>query len=168
MNRKLSVATCILFFAVAALATGGAAMGQIGPRPEQIEELMKGPADTPVVMVNLLRFKEAADASDEGLSGAEAYQRYGTQMIQWITSQGGRLIWSGRVDSFVIGDTEERFDVVALVEYPSRAEFLRIAGDPRVAEYSVHRTAGLEMQWLIASTTAASLSTSAPDEASND
>ena len=40
--------------------------------------------------------------------------------------------------------------------------------DPRVAEYSVHRTAGLEMQWLIASTTAASLSTSSPDEASND
>ena len=168
MNRKLSVATCILFFAVAALATGGAAMGQIGPRPEQIEELMKGPADTPVVMVNLLRFKDQADAADEGLSGAEAYQRYGAQMIQWITSQGGRLIWSGRVDSMVIGDTEERFDTIALVEYPSRAEFLRIVGDPRVAEYSVHRTAGLEMQWLIASTTAAELGANSPDEASND
>ena len=163
MNRKLSVATCILFFAVAALATGGAAMGQIALEPEQIEELLRGPADTPVVMVNLLRFKDKADAPDEGLSGAEAYQRYGAQMIQWITSQGGRLIWSGRVDSMVIGDTEERFDTIALVEYPSRAEFLRIVSDPRVAEYSVHRTAGLEMQWLIASTTAAELSESSPD-----
>ena len=39
------------------------------------------------------------------------------------------------------------------MEYPSRAEFLRIVGDPRVAEFSVHRTAGLDMQWLIATTT---------------
>ncbi len=73
-------------------------------------------------------------------------------MIQWVTSQGGRLIWSGRVDSLVVGDTEERFDTIALVEYPSRAEFRRIVGDPRVAEWSVHRTAGLDMQWLIATT----------------
>ncbi len=168
MNRKLSAATCIVFFAVAALATGGAAMGQIAPQPEQIEELLKGPADTPVVMVNLLRFKDQADAQDEGSSGAEAYQRYGTQMVEWITSQGARVIWSGRVDSMVIGDTEERFDSIALVEYPSRAEFLRIAGDPRVAEYSVHRTAGLEMQWLIATTTTAEIAQSPADEASND
>ena len=64
MNRKLSVVTCILFFTVAALATGGAAMGQIAPEPEQIEELLKGPAEGRVVMVNLLRFKDKADAPD--------------------------------------------------------------------------------------------------------
>ena len=168
MNRKLSVATYIVFFTAAALATGGVATGQIGARPEQIEELRKGPAEGPVVMVNLLRFKEQAGGADEGSSGAEAYGRYGAQMIEWVTSQGGRLIWSGRVDSMVIGDTEERFDVIALVEYPSRAEFLRIVGDPRVAEYSVHRTAGLDMQWLIASTTAAEPGVVPTDETSND
>ena len=136
-----------------ALTTGDSLMSQIGPRPEQFQELMQGPADTPVVMVNLLRFKKEATEPDVGLSGAEAYGRYGEQMIEWVTSQGGRVIWSGRVDSLVIGDTEERFDMIALVEYPSRQDFRRIAGDPRVAEYSVHRTAGLEMQWLIATTT---------------
>ena len=128
-------------------------MSQIAPRPEQIQELLQGPADTPVVMVNLLRFKKEATEPDVGVSGQEAYGRYGAQMIEWVTSQGGRLIWSGRVDSLVIGDTEEHFDVVALMEYPSRQEFRRIVGDPRVAEYSVHRSAGLEMQWLIATTT---------------
>lgn len=127
-------------------------MSQIVPKPEQMQELLQGPADTPVVMVNLLRFKKEASEPDVGLTGQEAYQLYGAQMIQWVVSQGGRLIWSGRVDSLVIGDTEEHFDMVALVEYPSRQEFARIAGDPRVAEYSVHRTAGLEMQWLIATT----------------
>jgi len=144
-------------FTAAVLAAGGTAMAQIAPEPEQIQELLAGPAEGPVVMVNLLRFKDQADAPDEGLSGAEAYQRYGTQMVEWITSQGARVIWSGRVDSLVIGDTEERFDTIALVEYPSRAEFLRIIRDPRVAEFGVHRAAGLEMQWLIATTTTAEL-----------
>jgi uncharacterized protein (DUF1330 family) len=166
MIRPLSAAT-FTFFTVALLATGGAAMGQIAPEPEQIEELLKGPAEGPVVMVNLLRFKKEADAPDEGLSGEEAYGRYGAQMIRWVTSQGARLIWSGRVDSMVIGDSEEYFHTIALMEYPSRAEFLRIAGDPRVAEYSVHRTAGLDMQWLIATTTTAELAPSASEEGSD-
>lgn len=148
--RLLALFSLILF---TGLTTGDAAMSQIAPRPEQIQELLQGPADSPVVMVNLLRFKKQAGEPDSGLSGEEAYRRYGTQMIQWVTSQGGRVIWSGSVDSWVIGDTEERFDMIALVEYPSRQEFRRIVFDPRVAEYQVHRTAGLEMQWLIATTT---------------
>lgn len=155
MIRPLSAAT-FLFFAFGLLTAGGA-MAQIAPEPEQIQELLEGPAEGPVVMVNLLRFKKEADAPDEGLTGEEAYGRYGAQMVQWVTSQGARLIWSGRVDSMVIGDSDEYFHTIALMEYPSRAEFLRIAGDPRVAEYSVHRTAGLDMQWLIATTTTAEL-----------
>ena len=122
------------------------------PSAEQIQELMKGPADTPVVMVNLLRFKEDATDGDEGSSGQEAYMRYGEQMRKVVEGSGGRFIWSGRVDSLVIGDSDERFDVVALVEYPSRAAFLEIASSPKVAEIGVHRTAGLDSQWLIATT----------------
>ena len=151
MIRPLSAATFITFTAV--LLAAGGAMAQTAPEPEQIQELLEGPAEGPVVMVNLLRFKKEADAPDEGLTGEQAYGRYGAQMVQWVTSQGARLIWSGRVDSMVIGDTDEYFHAIALMEYPSRAEFLRIIGDPRVAEYSVHRTAGLDMQWLIATTT---------------
>ena len=166
MIRPLSAAT-FTFFTVALLATGGAAMSQIAPEPEQIEEMLKGPADKPVVMVNLLRFKKEADAPDEGLTGEEAYGRYGAQMVRWVTSQGARLIWSGRVDSMVIGDTDEYFHTIALMEYPSRAEFLRIAGDPRVAEFAVHRTAGLDMQWLIATTASTEL-LQAPSEEESD
>lgn len=161
-------ATMFSFFVVAALATGGAAMGQIAPEPEQIQELLEGPAEGPVVMVNLLRFKKEADAPDEGLTGEEAYGRYGAQMVQWVTSQGARLIWSGRVDSLVIGDTDEYFHTVALMEYPSRTEFLRIVGDPRVAEFSVHRTAGLDMQWLIATTTTFELGQGTSEEGADD
>ncbi len=166
MIRPLSAATFTIF--TAALLAAGGAMAQIAPEPEQIEELLQGPAEGPVVMVNLLRFKKEADAPDEGLTGEQAYGRYGAQMVQWVTSQGARLIWSGRVDSMVIGDTDEYFHAIALMEYPSRAEFLRIIGDPRVAEYSVHRTAGLDMQWLIATTTTFELGQAAANEDSDD
>ena len=127
----------------------------IYPNKEQIEELMKGPADQPVVMVNLLKFKERADESEGDASGQQAYGRYAEQMRKVVESQGGRFIWAGRVDSKVIGeDGDPEFDVVALVEYPSRQKFLEIVGSQKVREIGEHRSAGLEMQWLIATTQA--------------
>jgi uncharacterized protein (DUF1330 family) len=126
----------------------------IYPTPEQIKELLEGPADTPVVMLNLLRFKPSADGEDQGLSGADAYRLYAEEMRKVVESYGGRFVWSGRADSLVIGDTDERFDMIGLVEYPSRAVFIKATQDPRVAEIGTHRAAGLESQWLIASTEA--------------
>ena len=126
----------------------------IYPTKEQIEELMKGPPDQPVVMVNLLKFKPRADASEGDASGQEAYGRYAEQMRKVVESQGGRFIWAGRVDSMVIGEEDPNFHVVALVEYPSRQKFLEIAGSEKVREIGEHRSAGLESQWLLATTEA--------------
>ena len=58
-----------------------------------------------------------------------------------------------RVDSQVIGSGGEGFQMIGLVEYPSREVFLAIATDPHVQEIGAHRAAGLESQWLIAATT---------------
>lgn len=124
----------------------------IAPTPEQFQELMQGPADTPVVMVNLLTFKKQATGDHAGESGQDAYMQYGAKMREIVEAAGGRFIWSGRVDSMVIGDSDERFDVVALVEYPSRAAFAKIVTSDAVAEIGVHRAAGLDSQWLIATT----------------
>ena len=124
----------------------------IYPTAEQIQALLTGPDDEPVVMVNLLRFKPRADAPDEGLSGADAYQRYGNEMKKFVESHGGRILFSGRVDSMVIADADPGYHAVALVEYPSRAKFVEIATSAEVAAIGVHRAAGLESQWLIATT----------------
>jgi len=123
------------------------------PTPEQIQALLTGPADKPVVMVNLLRFKPRADAPDEGISGEEAFRRYTAAMVPFVESKGGRVIWSGRIDSQVLGGGADGFHMIGLVEYPSRQAFLEIASDPQVHEFAIHRTAGLEGQWLIATTT---------------
>jgi len=122
------------------------------PEPSQIEELMKGPEDSPVVMVNLLSFKERADGTNEGIGGADSYKRYAEKMREFVESKGGRFIWSGRVDSMVIGESDADFSVVALVEYPSRKAFLEIATSAHVREIGKHRADGLAGQWLIATT----------------
>jgi uncharacterized protein (DUF1330 family) len=124
----------------------------IYPTAEQFKTLLEGPPDQPVVMVNLLRFKPHADAPDAGLSGAEAYDRYGVEMRKLVESHGGRILWTGRVDSIVIEDGASSYHAIALVEYPSRRKFVEIAQSAEVAAIGVHRAAGLESQWLIATT----------------
>ena len=124
------------------------------PTSEQIQALLTGPQDRPVVMVNLLKFKPKADGSDAGLSGEDAYRRYADEMVPYVESKGGRVLWTGRIDSQVIGAGGDAFHMVAVVEYPSRAAFVQIATDPYVQEIGAHRAAGLEGQWLLATTTA--------------
>jgi uncharacterized protein (DUF1330 family) len=124
------------------------------PTSEQLQTLLAGPQDSPVVMLNLLRFKADADPPDTGASGEEAYRRYAEPMVRFVEAHGGRVLWTGRIDAQVIGTGAEGFHMIALVEYPSRQAFVAIATDPHVLEIAVHRTAGLEGQWLLAATTA--------------
>ena len=123
------------------------------PTPEQIDALRAGPPDRPVVMVNLLRFKTRGDTPDDDVSGEEAYRRYADAMTAFIATRGARVVWAGRLDSQVIGTGGDAFHMAAVVEYPSRQAFLEIATDPYVQQIGVHRSAGLEGQWLLAATT---------------
>ncbi len=120
------------------------------PQGEQISELLQSKEPGPVVMLNLLRFKELAE--DGSGTGREAYGRYAAEMRKIVEAAGGRFVWSGRVDSQVIGSSDVVFEVAALVEYPSREAFVKIAMSPEVEAIGVDRTAGLEGQWLIACT----------------
>ena len=113
------------------------------PTQEQLEALLADASDGPVVMVNLLRFKPGGEA---------AYRRYATAMRRLVEGRGGRFLWSGRITSQVVGSGGESFEIVGLVEYPSRKVFVEIATSREVAEIGVHRSEGLEGQWLLAAT----------------
>jgi len=123
------------------------------PTADQIRALLAEPDEQPVVMVNLLRFKEKADPPDDKLSGEEVYRRYADRMVTLVESKGGRLIWAGRIDAQMIGTGGDGFQVIGLLEYPSRRSFVDIAADPEFQAISPYRESGLEGQWLFASTT---------------
>jgi uncharacterized protein (DUF1330 family) len=111
------------------------------PTKEQIQALLADPAETPVVMLNLLRFKPGGEA---------AYRRYSDAMRKIVEGRGGRFVWSGRVTAQVVGTGGGEFEIAALVEYPSRKVFVEVATSKEVAAISAHRAEGLEGQWLLA------------------
>jgi uncharacterized protein (DUF1330 family) len=102
----------------------------------------------PVVMLNLLKFKERADSGD--VSGRESYNRYGRDVVPMVEKLGGRILWHGKADQSLIGD--EDWDAIALVEYPSRKAFLEMAMSQQMREVHGNREAGLERTVLIACT----------------
>lgn len=125
------------------------------PTRERLMELAGSKDDEPIVMLNLLKFRDVAEYKDgraEKISGREAYMRYGEKMQKIVPSHGGRMLISADLKKVVIGDVEDLWDVVALVEYPSAAAFAAIAMSPEVLEAGADREAGLAGQLLIRST----------------
>ncbi|MBV8861729.1 MAG: DUF1330 domain-containing protein [Mycobacterium sp.] len=112
-------------------------------------------ADTsgePVVMLNLLKFREKAaylDGRSSDLTGRQAYDLYAAAMQKLIEERGGRVVFGGDIASLVIGDVEDAWDTCLLVEYPSAAAFAATVTSPEVADIGVHRAAGLEGQLLL-------------------
>ncbi len=126
----------------------------IDPTAEQLA-LLSGSDDTgPIVMVNLLRFKEEADGIDAGVSGAEAYGRYGAAVAPLLEKAGGRVLSTAVCDQSIIGPGVREWDLVIMVEYPSREAFLGMVSDPAYLEVVPHRTAGLADSRLILSKSA--------------
>lgn len=119
------------------------------PGTEQITSFFGGPENGPFVMVNLLKFKETAeypDGSDANLSGADAYARYGKAIQACLAAVDGKQIYAGRVTGLMIGEVEELWDMVALVEYPSLAAMQKMMSSPEYRAIEVHRKAGLAGQ----------------------
>jgi uncharacterized protein (DUF1330 family) len=119
------------------------------PEAEQMAALKRPGADGPIVMVNLLKFRERAhypDGRDPHLSGRDAYQRYGAAFAPLLHAAGGRVVYVGDVNGLMLGRVDALWDQVALAQYPSRAEFLRLMATPEYRAITVHREAGLAGQ----------------------
>jgi PBP1b-binding outer membrane lipoprotein LpoB len=72
------------------------------------------PDETPVTMLNLMRFR--AQSLDGYGSGWDAYLRYSKLTIRLIKAQGGTIIWTGDAETVALGAPERhRWDYVALV-----------------------------------------------------
>jgi uncharacterized protein (DUF1330 family) len=123
-------------------------MSAIVPNPDAIEALLKNPDQGPIVMLNLLKFKPRADGAKG--SGEDAYNRYGAVAIKMVEAAGGRLLWSGRPTQVMIGGDADKWDAIALVQYPSARAFFEMVSNADYQQAHAHREAGLERTVLIA------------------
>lgn len=116
------------------------------PTPEQFAALAARPADAPVVMVNLLKFKQPG--------GLERYLQYGQEVAPHLERVGGKIRYGGAAPSVVIGDGEwPWWDAIIIVEYPSPAAFISMVTDEEYLKVHDHRAAALERGDLIATST---------------
>jgi len=125
------------------------------PTPAQMRAMAEAGPDGPIVMVNLLKYRDrAAYSTDraeakESLSGREAYQRYGMTAFQCVSARGGSIAWMGPQALVFIGGAEQEWDDIVCVRYPSRHNFLEMISDPAYLAASYHRDAGLERTALL-------------------
>ncbi len=123
----------------------------IEPSKDQIGLLTSSTDSGSIVMVNLLRFKDLADGIDEGASGAEAYGHYAAAVAPFLQGVGGRVLAAAVCEDSIIGPETAEWDMVALVEYPSRKAFLTMTTDPEYLKIHAHRVAALSDSRLILS-----------------
>ncbi|MEQ1440162.1 DUF1330 domain-containing protein [Fontimonas sp. SYSU GA230001] len=130
-------------------------MTSVDLTPERFKHLFERvPADTPLTMLNLLRFREvAAYAAERGLpacTGAAAYAAYSRAVLPLLQRVGARVVWNGRARHTVIGPADEQWDEVLLVEYPSVAAFAQMVKSAEYQAIYFHRAAALRDSRLIA------------------
>ena len=119
------------------------------PSKEQMAGFLEGDNETPIAMVNLLKFKKNAeyeDGRDTDLSGRDAYAIYGLEVVEHLKKVGGTFVFSGSVSRLMLGEVEDLWDAVAIARYPSRKAMLEMMMDPDYQESEKHRAAGLAGQ----------------------
>lgn len=127
----------------------------IDPERAQFDAFKALPRDTPIHMLNLVRFKDRATYPDDhplarkALTGAEAYANYGKNSSAVFSRVGGSVVWSGMMEAMVIGPPEEHWDAMFIARYPNSGAFMEMVTDPVYRQAVVHRQAAVETSRLI-------------------
>ena len=127
---------------------GAHGVGGINPDQSQLRTLLQSDREGPLQFVNLLAYRQWAayprghELAEAGLSGAEAYGRYGAIALGHVLGRGGELALYNDVDQVLIGPPR-RWDQVAIMQYPDTATFADMIRDADYRAGLVHRDAGL-------------------------
>lgn len=119
-----------------------------GIRLEDVERLVEHDDGKEFVMQNLIRYREKAlypAGHHHGDSAWAADRRYGKAILPFLLRYGNVPVFiARRVGSFVEPEGAEHWDVVAMVRYRSRRDFLRFAVAVERDGATVHKWAAIE------------------------
>ena len=127
----------------------------IDPSRENFEKFKALPRNTPIHMLNLVRFREQAaypeghPLADKGLTGAEAYREYMRTIQPVLERAGGHIVWAGGFEAMVTGPAEWEWDETFVMAYPDAVSFMGMVKDPDYAPVVVHRQAAVATSRLV-------------------
>jgi len=103
------------------------------PNEKGFADLMERLCEGPVTMLNLLAFRPDG--------GRGRYLEYGAAVAPLLEKAGGRLAFQGPAAPALLGD--HSWDLVLLVEYPTRQAFLEMIQSPEYQAIAHLRTEAL-------------------------
>lgn len=92
----------------------------IDPTGSDLKRFLSDRPDEPVVMLNLLRFREG---------GAERYADYLRHFRRFAERVGATILYYGHGAAPVVAEAGQDWDAVLLVSYPSRRAFSEMVRD---------------------------------------
>ncbi|MFM8305149.1 MAG: DUF1330 domain-containing protein [Actinomycetota bacterium] len=125
----------------------------IDPTDAQLGAFAGEDLTTPIVMLNLNRYRDRAEyeapGPDDAVSGRDAYRRYGEVAIRAMAEVGAQILWLAPAEQVFSGCDHDTYDEALAVWYPSRNAFLGMLGLDWYRDALVHRRAGLEHASII-------------------
>ena len=116
----------------------------VDPERDQFEAFKALPRDVPVMMLNLVAFRDEAQYPDgRKATGADAYAAYGRESAPVFRRVGGEILWRGRPEVMLIGPADKRWDLIFVARYPTANAFLEMITDPVYREAVKHRQAAV-------------------------
>ncbi|HZH18417.1 MAG TPA: DUF1330 domain-containing protein [Archangium sp.] len=107
----------------------------VDPNRSDLQRFVQEDPGGPVVILNLVRFKEG---------GRAAYAEYASAVMPCLLKVGGQPLYAGDGSTALVAEPGQSWDAVLLVRYPSRAAFLQMVADPEYQRISHLRTAALQ------------------------
>ena len=107
----------------------------VDPTGQDLKHFLADDPGGPVVMLNLLRFKE---------DGRAGYEEYARRIQPFLEDIGARVLFVGDLSTVLVAPEDHDWDAVLIVRYPSRQAFSSMVADPNYQEITHLRTEALE------------------------
>jgi uncharacterized protein (DUF1330 family) len=121
----------------------------IDPSPENFRAFKDLPRDTPIHMLNLLRYRDHAEYPEghehagKGWTGRRAYEEYGKTSGPIFRRVGGSIVWRGAFETMVTGPGDKQWHDGFVAQYPNAGAFFEMIKDPDYQKAVINRTAAL-------------------------
>jgi hypothetical protein len=129
--------------------------GYIDPSRENWQAFKDLPRDTPIHMLNLIKFRELAEYPEDhlnhgkGLTGREAYVIYKEGFQRVVASDGAAMVWEAPIECVVTGPAGE-WDEAFVMGYPNSGLFIAmVKNEEYIRDVVPHRTAAVADSRLI-------------------
>ncbi len=94
--------------------------------PDEFQKFKNSTDGTPVVMLNLLRYKTTVEETGE--TGKEAYANYLNAAQPYFKQVDAEIVFFGKPEHMLIGPADEAlWDAIIVVKYASFSDFIAMA-----------------------------------------